>query len=176
MIDIFLFFVVGLYILLKIALDIHQIQYIKTTKISNDELDLFSIDSNYIKKSISYNTDKLSASIVNTLISGMIIIYFVFFGGVDDLSKLMSGLNLFQLNDDLLIIIAFIIIMSLVNIPLDIYKTFYIEEKHGFNKNNINQYLKDTFISLILTLLIVFVLFSIFHALFQEYPEMPDSM
>jgi STE24 endopeptidase len=171
MIDIFLFFVVGLYILLKIALDIHQIQYIKTTKISNDELDLFSIDSNYIKKSISYNTDKLSASIVNTLISGMIIIYFVFFGGVDDLSKLMSGLNLFQLNDDLLIIIAFIIIMSLVNIPLDIYKTFYIEEKHGFNKNNINQYLKDTFISLILTLLIVFVLFSIFHGLFQEYPE-----
>jgi len=171
MIDIFLFFVVGLYILLKIALDIHQIQYIKTTKISNDELDLFSIDSNYIKKSISYNTDKLSASIVNTLISGMIIIYFIFFGGIDDLSKLMSGLNLFQLNDDLLIIIAFIIIMSLVNIPLDIYKTFYIEEKHGFNKNNINQYLKDTFISLILTLLIVFVLFSIFHGLFQEYPE-----
>lgn len=171
MIDIFLFFVVGLYILLKIALDIHQIQYIKTTRISNDELDLFSIDSNYIKKSISYNTDKLSASIVNTLLSGMIIIYFVFFGGIDDLSKLMSGLNLFQLNDDLLIIIAFIIIMSLVNIPLDIYKTFYIEEKHGFNKNNINQYLKDTFISLILTLLIVFVLFSIFHALFQEYPE-----
>ena len=79
MIDIFLFFVVGLYILLKIALDIHQIQYIKTTRISNDELDLFSIDSNYIKKSISYNTDKLSASIANTLLSGMIIIYFVFF-------------------------------------------------------------------------------------------------
>ena len=55
--------------------------------------------------------------------------------------------------------------------PIDVYKTFYIEEKHGFNKNTINQYLKDTLISLILTLLIVSLLFSIFHTLFKEYPE-----
>ena len=85
MIDMILFFVVGFYILLKISLDIHQIQYIKGTKISSDELDLFSIDSRYVEKSISYNIDKLSASILNTLISGTILMYFVFFGGIDHL-------------------------------------------------------------------------------------------
>ena len=78
MIDMILFFVVGFYILLKISLDIHQIQYIKGAKISNDELDLFSIDSRYVEKSISYNIDKLSASILNTIISGTILMYFVF--------------------------------------------------------------------------------------------------
>jgi len=171
MIDMILFFVVGFYILLKISLDIHQIQYIKSAKISNDELDLFSIDSRYVEKSISYNIDKLSASILNTIISGTILMYFVFFGGIDHLSTIIKDENIFQLNTDLLTIILFIFIMSLVNMPLDVYKTFYIEEKHGFNKNTINQYLKDTLISLILTLLIVSLLFSIFHTLFQEYPE-----
>ena len=171
MIDMILFFVVGFYILLKISLDIHQIQYIKGTKISSDELDLFSIDSRYVEKSISYNIDKLSASILNTLITGTMLMYFVFFGGIDDLSTIIKNVNIFQLNTDLLTIILFIFIMSFVNMPLDVYKTFYIEEKHGFNKNTINQYLKDTLISLILTLLIVSLLFSIFHALFQKYPE-----
>ena len=171
MIDMILFFVVGFYILLKISLDIHQIQYIKGTKISSDELDLFSIDSRYVEKSISYNIDKLSASILNTLITGTMLMYFVFFGGIDDLSTIIKDVNIFQLNTDLLTIILFIFIMSFVNMPLDVYKTFYIEEKHGFNKNTINQYLKDTLISLILTLLIVSLLFSIFHTLFQEYPE-----
>ena len=162
MIDMVLFFVVGFYILLKISLDIHQIQYIKGTKISSDELDLFSIDSRYVEKSISYNVDKLSASVLNTLISGTILMYFVFFGGIDHLSAIMKNANIFQLNADLLTIILFIFIMSFVNIPLDVYKTFYIEEKHGFNKNTVNQYLKDSLISLILTLLIVSLLFSIF--------------
>ena len=171
MIDMILFFVVGFYILLKISLDIHQIQYIKCAKISSDELDLFSIDSRYVEKSISYNIDKLSASILNTLISGTILMYFVFFGGIDHLSAIMKNANIFQLNADLLTIILFIFIMSFVNIPLDVYKTFYIEEKHGFNKNTVNQYLKDSLISLILTLLIVSLLFSIFHTLFLEYPE-----
>ena len=171
MIDMILFFVVGFYILLKISLDIHQIQYIKCAKISSDELDLVSIDSRYVEKSISYNIDKLSASILNTLITGTMLMYFVFFGGIDDLSTIIKNVNIFQLNTDLLTIILFIFIMSFVNMPLDVYKTFYIEEKHGFNKNTINQYLKDTLISLILTLLIVSLLFSIFHTLFQEYPE-----
>ena len=171
MIDMVLFFVVGFYILTKISLDIHQIQYIKGTKISNDELDLFSIDSRYVEKSISYNVDKLFASILNTLISGAVLMYFVFFGGIDNLSVILNDANIFQLNADLLTIMLFIFIISLINMPLDVYKTFYIEEKHGFNKNTVNQYLKDSLISLILTLLIVSLLFSIFHTLFLEYPE-----
>tara|TARA_X000001036_G_C20586790_1_gene769077 strand:+ start:31 stop:1260 length:1230 start_codon:yes stop_codon:yes gene_type:complete len=171
MIDMVLFFVVGFYILTKISLDIHQIQYIKGTKISNDELDLFSIDSRYVEKSISYNVDKLFASILNTLISGAVLMYFVFFGGIDNLSVILNDANIFQLNADLLTIMLFIFIISLINMPLDVYKTFYIEEKHGFNKNTVNQYLKDSLISLILTLLIVALLFSIFHTLFLEYPE-----
>ena len=171
MIDMVLFFVVGFYILTKISLDIHQIQYIKGTKISNDELDLFSIDSRYVEKSISYNVDKLFASILNTLISGAVLMYFVFFGGIDNLSVILNDANIFQLNADLLTIMLFIFIISLINMPLDVYKTFYIEEKHGFNKNTVNQYLKDSLISLMLTLLIVALLFSIFHTLFLEYPE-----
>ena len=111
MIDMILFFVVGFYILLKISLDIHQIQYIKCAKISSDELDLFSIDSRYVEKSISYNIDKLSASILNTIITGTILMYFVFFGGIDHLSTIIKDANIFQLNTDLLTVILFIFIM-----------------------------------------------------------------
>ncbi len=40
------------------------------------------------------------------------------------------------------------LIMTLVEIPTSVYQTFVIEEKFGFNKSSVNQFIKDQFLHL----------------------------
>jgi STE24 endopeptidase len=42
------------------------------------------------------------------------------------------------------------LIMTLVEIPTSVYQTFAIEEKFGFNKSSVNQFIKDQFLHLAL--------------------------
>jgi STE24 endopeptidase len=42
------------------------------------------------------------------------------------------------------------LIMTLVEIPTSVYQTFVIEEKFGFNKSSVNQFIKDQFLHLAL--------------------------
>lgn len=42
--------------------------------------------------------------------------------------------------------------MTLIEIPFSLYQTFVIEEKYGFNKNTIPQFIKDQLLSVSLTL------------------------
>ena len=48
----------------KLFLDLHQINYIRKSSISEKDMGVLNIDSNYIAKSNSYNIDKLKFSLV----------------------------------------------------------------------------------------------------------------
>ncbi len=171
MIDLFIYLIISLYILIKIVLDIYQIRYIQSATISNEELELFSVDSDYFKKSNSYNIGKLYISIINMIVTAVLLYYFIFFEGISYFSKSIENINIFNINEELMIIIFFIIFISIINIPIGLYKTFYLEDKYGFNKNSLSLYARDYLISLILSLIIFAVLFSIFNFLFQTYPD-----
>ena len=43
---------------------------------------------------------------------------------------------------------------TIISLPFGLYKTFVIEEKHGFNKQTMSLYIKDLFISFALTCVI----------------------
>ena len=90
MIDFFIIFTIGTYIFLKIILDIHEIQYIKKAKASKEELDNFSIDAEFFKKSNLYNIDKLVLSIASMVINGSLIIYFIYFEGISSFKEIIS--------------------------------------------------------------------------------------
>lgn len=49
----------------------------------------------------------------------------------------------------------------LVNMPFTIYKTFILEEKHGFNKQTVGFFVKDQFKSLVLSLVITLPIISV---------------
>ena len=104
MIDLFIYLIISLYILIKIVLDIYQIRYIQSATISNEELELFSVDSDYFKKSNSYNIGKLYISIINMIVTAVLLYYFIFFEGISyfsiidinsSLEKGRSGLTIF---------------------------------------------------------------------------------
>ena len=170
MINILAFLIIG-YVGFKVLLDVHQIYYIKNAHATNDDLELFSIDIDYFYRSNSYNISKLYVSIFNMFIMGIILFYFIFSGGIQNITKIIEELNITYINHDLAIVIFFVVFMTLVNMPVGLYKTFYIEEKYGFNKSNLGLYLKDSLLSLILGILIISVLFSTFNILFITYPD-----
>ncbi len=170
MINILTFLIIG-YICLKVLLDIHQIYYIKNAHATNDDLKLFSIDINYFHKSNSYNISKLYLSIINMLVMSILLFYFVFLGGILHLKNIIDNIGISYLTQDLALVISFVVIMMLINLPIGLYRTFYIEEKFGFNKSNLVLYLKDSILSLIIGVIIVSMLFFAFDILFLTYPD-----
>ena len=170
MINLLAFLIIA-YITLKVLLDIYQIYYIKNANASDADLKLFSIDIDYFKRSNSYNISKLFLSIINVLITGIILSYFVLLGGIQDFNNNIEKLNISYVNQELAIVIFFVVFMSVINMPIGLYKTFYIEEKFGFNKSSLSLYIKDSLLSLILGVVIVSILFSALNVLFISYPD-----
>ena len=164
-------FLIIAYITLKVLLDIYQIYYIKNANASDADLKLFSIDIDYFKRSNSYNISKLFLSIINVLITGIILSYFVLLGGIQDFNNNIEKLNISYVNQELAIVIFFVVFMSVINMPIGLYKNFYIEEKFGFNKSSLSLYIKDSLLSLILGVVIASILFSALNVLFISYPD-----
>ena len=170
MINLLAFLVIG-YITLKVLLDIYQIYYIKNADVSDADLELFSIDIDYFNRSNSYNISKLFISIINVIITGIILSYFIFLGGIQDINNNIEKLNISYVNQELAIVIFFVVFMTVINIPIGLYKTFYIEEKFGFNKSSLSLYIKDSLLSLVLGVVIISILFSTLNFLFTSYPD-----
>ena len=170
MINLLAFLVIG-YITLKVLLDIYQIYYIKNANASDADLKLFSIDIDYFNRSNSYNISKLFISIINVIITGIILSYFIFLGGIQDINNNIEKLNISYVNQELAIVIFFVVFMTVINMPIGLYKTFYVEEKFGFNKSSLSLYIKDSILSLVLGVVIISILFSILNFLFTSYPD-----
>ena len=170
MINLLAFLVIG-YITLKVLLDIYQIYYIKNADVSDADLELFSIDIDYFNRSNSYNISKLFISIINVIITGIILSYFIFLGGIQDINNNIEKLNISYVNQELAIVIFFVVFMTVINMPIGLYKTFYVEEKFGFNKSSLSLYIKDSLLSLVLGVVIISILFSILNFLFTSYPD-----
>ena len=170
MINLLAFLIIA-YITLKVLLDIYQIYYIKNANASDADLKLFSIDIGYFKRSNSYNISKLFLSITNVLISGIILSYFVLLGGIQNFNNNIEKLNIPYVDQELAIVIFFVVFMTVINIPMGLYKTFYIEEKFGFNKSKLSLYIKDSLLSLVIGVVIVSILFSVLNVLFVSYPD-----
>ena len=143
MIDLFIYLLVGLSVSIKIVLEVCQIFYIRKATISADELNDYSIDLDYFKKSNAYNIEKLTLSIINIIISSLLLVYFIFLSGISDFSRYIEGINIFGLNNELIIIIFFFIFVSIINIPIGLYRNFHIEDKYGFNRSNLTLYVKE---------------------------------
>jgi STE24 endopeptidase len=66
----------------------------------------------------------------------------------------MTNLTEHLLSSQVLFVLSFMIISSIINLPFDIYKTFKIEQKFGFNKITPRLFIQDQIKSIVLTLAI----------------------
>ena len=112
----------------KLFLDINQINYINNTKTSNEELEELNLTNDYIATSNSYNIEKLYLSVASLIIQILIVLFFLFFNGIEILREFVLNLNIQSIDNEVLMVVSFMIILTFIKLPLAFYKTFKIEE------------------------------------------------
>ena len=167
----FILFLLFIYSICKLTLDIYQIKFISSTYVSDNEMNKLGVNKDFVAKSNYYNIEKLKISIVSTMISISIIYFILFLSGLDVLNYYSLILSNNMLNQELIIIILFYLAITLINLPINFYKTFVIEEKFGFNKSSKKLFIKDFIVSTVLNLLIVILLFKSFEYLYYISPN-----
>ena len=118
-----------------------------------DSLKDFYKESDY-KKAKSYKLDRDRISLISSLISTTLTIIFIFsgfYGKVSDYSLYYFD-NLFLQSAGFFLF--FLMISTIINLPISYYSIFTIEEKYGFNKSTMSTFIKDKIKGLIISLLI----------------------
>ena len=162
----FILFLIIIYSICKLTLDIYQIKFISSAYVSDDEMNKLGINKEFVNKSNCYNIEKLKISIASTVISISVIYFILFLNGLNVLNYYSSIITNNLLDKESLIIILFYFIIMLINLPISFYKTFVVEEKFGFNKTSKKLFMKDFMISTILSLIIIMLLFKSFEYLY----------
>ena len=160
------FYLIIIYGISKIALDLYQIKFISSVSVTDQEMTKLAIDDDFLNKSNEYNNEKLKVSIFASGLSLIITYLIIFATGMDLIRSLSESIPISFINNDLKIILVFYLVLTLINLPINYYKTFIVEQKFGFNKSTKNLFFKDFFISTILSLIIVMVLFKAFQIIY----------
>ena len=118
-------------------------------------------------KSLDYGADKLGFGMVSSTIRMVLELSLVFLGWLPyawDLgARCLDHFSLLgpqssAIYKESLLTVAFFTILTLqgtlVDIPFSLYSIFVIEERHGFNKNTLPLFLKDTLLTVLLTMVI----------------------
>lgn len=107
------------------------------------------------QKAARYTIRKLHVSRIEILYGTAILLAWTFGGGLNGLDHLWQS----QLGETLwtgvAVMISFLIIGSLLDLPFGIYRTFVIEEQFGFNKMTPTLYFKDVVKGLLITLILM---------------------
>ncbi|MBN2815620.1 MAG: M48 family metallopeptidase [Campylobacterales bacterium] len=135
-----------LYLLLMVYTSIMQIGYINEVKNKPAVL----LEQSEFLKAANYSIAKEKMSIASAFVEYLFFIGWMGFG----IQALQA--NIFFENEVLLnvaIVMGFIVINSIVSFVFSYYEKFSLDTLYGFNKSSKEQWLKDSFISFVTTLL-----------------------
>jgi len=137
----------SLYILISIYTSVMQIGYVNIAKRKSATL----LSQSDFLKAGNYAVEKEKLSLVNYLVEYLSFIAWIGFG----ISILQS--NFYFTNEavtNIAIVMSFLVVNSILSLPFGYYEKFVMDEKYGFNKSSLGQWIKDTLISFVLTLIL----------------------
>jgi STE24 endopeptidase len=107
-------------------------------------------DSEFIQAG-NYSVAKEKMSLLSTFIDYLLFLFWMDFG----ITFLQE--NIYFANDAVLniaIVLGFLAIGSVISLPFSYYEKFILDEKFGFNKSTLGQWIKDTLISFVITIIL----------------------
>jgi len=134
-----------LYVMVSIYTSVMQIGYVNKAKKGKAVL----LSSTDFVKAANYTVAKEKMSIASSFIDYVVFIFWMDFG-----IKALED-NLYFENEaitTIAVVMGFIVIGSVLSLPFGYYEKFVLDEKFGFNKSSLGQWIKDTLISFIMTL------------------------
>lgn len=148
---------------LQIYLEYRQVKCINNNinKVPQEFINTISIENH--QKAGLYNIDKSKLHVIELVISLMTLLLFTYGGILNSINDLIYKFNLDNISSQLLIIISYLLITGLIQLPLSVYSIFHIEQKFGFNKMTIKlfiiDFIKTTFISTVIGIPLLYIIF-----------------
>ena len=103
------------------------------------------------KKSILYNTDRIKFQIFTALFGSVVLVIFTIGGLLNYLTEVVMDMTSSNVLGAVLLGLLLIIVEEIISIPISIYSTFVIEERHGFNKTTRKTFVTDIFKGLLIS-------------------------
>lgn len=158
----FLIILYSFYMLLSVYVSVMQIGFINSAK----KGEVVLLNQRDFLSAAKYSIAKEKLSIVNSFVDYILFLFWIGFG-----IRFLQD-NIFFESEALLNVVSlliFILFGSIVSLPFSYYEKFVLDEKAGFNKSTKSQWLKDTMISLITTILLGGVVAYILYLIISSF-------
>ena len=137
--------------LLETYLKIRNLKSIDNNKESVPDRFKDVVTEEEYKKSIFYNTDRIKFQIFTSLFGVVVLIIFTIGGLLNYLTQVVMDITPSNVLGAVLLGLLLIIVEEIISIPISIYSTFVIEERHGFNKTTKKTFVTDIFKGLLIS-------------------------
>lgn len=125
-------------------------------------------DEERYQKWLAYSLEVQRFSLVQRGLQLIIMIVFLF-GTFARLEQLVASWTTNPILQSLYFLGVYMTIMLLLGIPLQIYRTFSIEERHGFNRTTPQTFVKDLLLSYLVTMALGGLLIGVINALYLRF-------
>ena len=102
------------------------------------------IDLTVHQKAADYTAAKMRLEQIDIVFGALLVLGWTLAGGLDALAGLWAVSGWGELLTGTGLIISALLIMALLDMPMDLYRTFVVEAKFGFNRSTLALYLSDT--------------------------------
>lgn len=130
--------------LLEFWLDQRQIKHVVTNRkqVPDDFVDRITLQEH--QKAADYTVARTRFGSVNQIAGVLILLAWTLGGGIDALDQLWRSFAINNILTGVGVMLSVMLISGLVEFPLSIYRTFYIEQRFGFNNSSFSLFISDT--------------------------------
>lgn len=129
------------------------------------------INAEQLKKTTNYTIEKFKLEIVDILFNTGCITLFIFGGILNLYNSWLLKLNYSYHVTFILFFICLFLGYAILDIPFDLYKTFYIERRYGFNTVTPKLWIFDTLKSFVISTILISILCFTFSYVLIHFPH-----
>ncbi|MGA1656737.1 MAG: M48 family metallopeptidase [Methylophilaceae bacterium] len=124
-------------------------------------------------KAAAYTSAKTKINIAGLIVQAFFLYVITLGGWINELNAILSAYLSGEIIQGVALILIIMILSSLIELPLGLYKTFVVDEKFGFNKMTISLFISDLFkqsiVSLIIVIPVIYIALWIFGNLGESW-------
>ena len=105
-------------------------------------------------KAADYTLAKLAVNKIELVYGAILLVLWTLGGGLNLLDNFMRSYAYGEIITGLLVIFSVMFISAIIDLPFTLFRTFKVEQRYGFNRMTIKQFIKDMIMQTILTLVL----------------------
>jgi len=144
----------GLYTGIQLWLASRHMKYVTSHRDRVPEAFTSKIKLDAHQKAADYTLAKTSLERIEIVLGAIILLAWTLGGGLEWLDSLWRSSQLSTLWLGTAYLLSLFALLSLIDIPMSIYRTFVLEEKFGFNRTTVKTFISDQFKQFLLLIII----------------------